>query len=482
MNSSDGSWLWSAVLLLAAAACGGDPPKTTRIVGPTASPVASASEAPVSVDHVALARAFVEHLAKSELEPALAALSPELQKKVDAPTLASVWALKKAGGGDFVKIDSAALKPAEGGEAVTLHVALSNGTIDVGLQFKFGKPEITGLQIQDAKTNFTSASYVDPSKFDATDVSIGEGDLALPGTLLTPKGAGPFPIVLLVNGSGGGDRDESIGPSKPFRDIAEGLASKGIAVLRWDKRTHDPKHVLALKIDLLDLTVKEEYLDDFASALKVASSAKGVDPKRVFVLGHSEGGWLAPWLVKLHPDIKGAIVLAGNARHFSDIFVSQAEYLLTADDGKLSDDDKAKVEAVKKQVAIAKDPKTPREEPMKSFPFGIGPAKYWRSLDGYDAVATAKGLSQPFLVLQGGRDYQVTEKDDYALWKSGLGSKKGAEFQLFPKLNHAFCAGEGMATPNEYLTLSGHVDEPVIKAIAAFVDKPASSASPFGKR
>lgn len=464
-----------------ASACGAEPTTTRRPVGVT--PVtAAATVTPAPVDHVASARALVEHLAKMELEPVIEALAPEVRKKLDPQTLAAVWAAKKGGGGAFVKIESAALKPADGGEAVVVRVGLTNGTIDVSVVYPFGKPEAIGLQIQGAKTApFVSASYVDEKKFETRDVSIGSGEAALPGVLTVPKGTGSYPIVVLVHGSGGGDRDESIGPSKAFRDIAEGLATNGVATLRWDKRTHDPKYVAALKIDILDFTVKEEYLDDVGAALKLAASSKNVDPTRIFLLGHSQGGWLAPWLLKLHPEVKGGILLGASARHMADVFVPQVEYILTTDDGKLSDDDKAGLEELRKQVVVAKDPKTPRDAPMSAFPMGIGPAKYWQSLIGYDAVATAKSISQPLLVLQGGRDYQVTEKDDYALWKSALGSKKGAELQLFPKLNHAFYAGEGMATPAEYELTIAHVDEPVIKAIVSFASR-SSAPSPFGSR
>lgn len=472
----------TALFAVIVGGCGADPRTVARPTSPPTPTPTESVAAPAPVDHVATARALVEHLAKMELEPVLDALSPELRKRIEPRVLASTWAMKKGGGGAFVKIDAAALKPAEDGEAVIVKVALTNGSIDVAVVFPFGKSEVTGLQIKDAvETPYVSAPYVDAAKFETREVSVGAGDHALPGVLTVPKGQGPFPIVVLVHGSGGGDRDEAIGPSKPFRDLAEGLATKGVATLRWDKRTHDPKYLAALHIDVLDFTVKEEYLDDVAAALEVAKTAKNVDPKRVFVLGHSEGGWLTPWLVKLHPEVKGGILLAGNARTFADLFVTQYTYLLTVDDGKLGPEDVAMIDELKKQVATAKDPKTPRDTPNASLPAGIGPAKYWQSLVGYDAVATAKGLSQPFLVLQGGRDYQVTEKDDYALWKAALGSKKGCETQLFPNLNHAFFAGTGMATPTEYELQKGYVDEPVLKAIVAFASKSTSSPG-FGGR
>ena len=97
--------------------------------------------------------------------------------------------------------------------------------------------KIAGFSMRPPPAAYVPPSYVDPSKFTEEEVSFGTAPWILPGTLAMPVGAGPFPAVILVHGSGPNDRDETLGPNKPFKDIALGLASRGIAVLRYEKRT-----------------------------------------------------------------------------------------------------------------------------------------------------------------------------------------------------------------------------------------------------
>ena len=135
-------------------------------------------------------------------------------------------------------------------------------------------------------------SYADQQSFTEQSVTVGEGtQWALPGTLTLPKGAGPFPVVILVQGSGPNDRNEMIGPNRPFQDLAWGLASRGIAVLRYDKRTFVyPKQTQA---ESATFTVQQESIDDALQAAKLVRSMPEIDSKKIYVLGHS---LLATWL------------------------------------------------------------------------------------------------------------------------------------------------------------------------------------------
>ena len=122
------------------------------------------------------------------------------------------------------------------------------------------------------------------------DTAVVTGTIRLPATLTYPAGVARAPGVVLVHGSGPNDRDETVGANKPFRDLAHGLAGRGIVVLRYDKRSK----VAPLAFMGRPFTVDEEVVDDALSAAALLRGLPEVDPSRVVVLGHSLGGTLAP--------------------------------------------------------------------------------------------------------------------------------------------------------------------------------------------
>lgn len=419
-----------------------------------------------AVDPGTIGKAFVEELGRADYAAAAKRFGPEVAKALSTDQLKEAWEKSIESIGAFKSVGAVEASPRGEGIGVQITAIHEKGTIKVKLGMKVGYPLLYGVFFDKPKPPYDPPKYADPSKLTATEVKVGSGKLALPGTLTVPKGAGPFPVVLLVHGSGPNDQDESIGPNRPFRDLAEGLATKGIAVLRWDKR---PLHMGGLDIKPDDLTVKEEYLDDVAMAVAFAKTQASLDPKRIFILGHSQGGWLLPWFLEQSPDVRGGISLAGNARHMLDVLVPQYEYLAKVDDDRIGPLEEIQIDGIKEKVKHAQQKDLPRDKPKSELPLNI-PAVYWLSFQSYDAVATAKKIKQPLLFLNGGRDYQVTAKDDLELWKKGLAGRPDTETKVYPALNHLFISGEGKSVPSEY-EKPGHVDAAVIEDVAKFVER-----------
>jgi hypothetical protein len=285
--------------------------------------------------------------------------------------------------------------------------------------------------------------------FRTEDVTFGKNEWQLPGTLALPSGKGPFPALVLVHGSGPNDRDESLG-------------SRGIAVLRYEKRTR----YAAAKIGTIkNFTVQDETVDDALAAAEFLRSRTEIDAGRVFVLGHSLGGYLITRIGQRDPNLAGLISLAGSTRPLEDIIVEQTIYLASLSGNSseaLKAIEKAKADAARVKSLDADSKAAPGDTVFSA------PPSYWLDLKGYDPAVEARSLKQPMLILQGERDYQVT-MTDFGRWKDALQNRPDVTFRSFPELNHLFEAGGGKSTPAEYVSNPSHVAAEVIDVIASWI-------------
>lgn len=296
-------------------------------------------------------------------------------------------------------------------------------------------------------------------------VSLGVGTPPLTASLMLPAGRGPFPAVVLVGGSGPNDLDETLGPDKPFLDLARGLAARGIASLRYDKRTKD----YPAQIDLAAFTPTQEYVPDAIAALALLRSRSEIDRNRIYVLGHSQGGTFAPLIAKDDPSIAGVIMLAAGAEPFGAALVRQVGYLATLP-GTIGAQARAELPVARQAEQQIDSPELANEAPatrLSPLLGGAGPA-YWLDLRHYDEVATARAIPQPLLFLQGERDYQVTVADDLEVWLSGLKGRPRVTVHTYPQADHLFIDASGPPSPADY-DHAAHVDPQVITDIAAWV-------------
>lgn len=335
---------------------------------------------------------------------------------------------------------------------LTTFILSLHGIVACGqTQEKVSKPASNASQ-------YTTPEYADTTTFREEEVAFVTSGITLPGTLSMPHGKGPFPAVILVHGSGPHDRDETIFANKPFRDLAWGLASKGIAVLRYDKRAKVAPLSYANKV----FTVKEEVTDDAIEALNYLRTKPNIDAAATFVLGHSLGATLAPRIAEADGKVSGIIVMAGTTRPFEEIISEQAAYLVTVDTSAAMQYQKTMLDSM-----AAKVRRLTSKDSLDPTSVGGAPAAYFLDFRQEDAPARAARLGKPALILQGKRDYQVTGKD-FSLWEKALKGRSFATLKTYESLNHIFMTGVGPSSPKEYME-ANHIPHYVIEDIANWI-------------
>ena len=410
-------------------------------------------------DPTASAKTFVTQLSSGDYAGAVKSFDATMKSVMSAEKLSQTWRMLITQAGVFQGQGDTRTAVEQGYQVVYVTCRFEKAVLDTKVVFNNAN-QISGLWF----LPHTAApqpppvvkSEIKSDYYTEKEVTIDDGS-PLPGTLTMPTGKGPFPAIVLVHGSGPNDRDETIGANKPFRDLAHGLAAKGIAVLRYDKRTKVYPTQMTNTY-----TVKEEVVDDTLAAVSLLRKTEGINANRIFVLGHSLGGMVIPRIGLADSGIAGFVIMAGATRPLGETIIRQLNYIFSLD-GKVTKEEKQKLADIKAQVAKINSPKLARD----GGNILGAPPSYWLDLRGYNPPEAAKNIKQPMLILQGGRDYQVTT-EDFSNWKNALSSRKDVTFKLYPALNHLFIEGVGKSTPDEY-NKSGHVAPFVIDDIASWI-------------
>ncbi|MGI9583509.1 DUF3887 domain-containing protein [Chryseobacterium sp. RRHN12] len=292
-----------------------------------------------------------------------------------------------------------------------------------------------------------------------TEFRIKSDAVELKGTLLVPPSNNKKRLVIFVHGSGSHDRDETIGENKPFKDIAEYLFNHGIASYRYDKRIYSSPETFNEKS-----TVEDETINDAVNAALYFKNNPEYKGYEIVILGHSQGAYLMPKIAE-KAQVSKYVFMAGNARPLQDLLVEQYEYLHSLDQANVPAE---AVQEIKKQVAFLNSSQFNFKSPTSELPLGQS-AAYWKYLKDYNQLNEVKKIKAPMLFVQGGRDYQVTEKD-FNLWKQTLKNNKAAVFKFYPELSHLFIAGSGKPSPKDY-EIKGKVDEQFLGDLTDFILK-----------
>jgi len=389
-----------------------------------------------------------------------------MKKALPPEQLRSAWASQVTQYGAFQRIERTRSTISGKYHVVFVTCEFEKQQLDVKVVYQTSG-RIAGLFFLPTQhTVYRPPEYVNQENFREVEVEIGEAKWRLPGTLSIPHGTGPFPAVVLVHGSGPQDRDVTIGPNKPFRDLAWGLSSKGIAVLRYEKRTKTHAEKLT---QLEEFTVQEETVQDALAAVMLLKKRTDIREDQLFVLGHSLGGMLLPRIAEGQPGVIGFIFMAAPARPLEDLILEQTEY-----QASLVTDFATKAVALMQVAGIRKqvDAIKALSETDDTSEMLLGaPASYWRDLATYQPPEASKEIRQRMLFLQGEKDCQVSPEKDVEAWRQVLGPRKNVTFRLYPTLNHLMMHVEGQSTGQEY-QLPGNVSAEVVTDLIDWILKP----------
>ncbi len=403
------------------------------------------------------ARAFVAALDRGDFEAAAAAFV-DGPRRLPPSRLQRFWMGLTAQLGAYREVANAGRTTNGDREVVELTLALADGRQRARVALV--EEGIVDLSFP---ASYAPPDYVDTAAFEERELSLG-GDCELPAALCLPDGDRPVPGVVLVHGSGPHDRDQSIGPNRPFRDLAWGLATRGVATLRYEKRTH------GCPLAPAERTVETVVVADAREAASVLADHDRVGP--VAVVGHSLGATLAPQIAS-GADADGVAMLAAAARPLSTLIREQVEYI-TALDGEITDSE-----------ALARERVEGELERIETGDYGDGEVllgfsgTFWRSFREYDPVEVARSFDGPEAFLQGARDYQVSPERDFGQFRRALGDRGDATFRRYDGLDHLFMPGHGPSLPEEY-RFPDNVAKEVVADLAAWLGGLDGSAARRG--
>lgn len=415
-------------------------------------------------DYGALGKQLVLNLAAGRFSKVEARFNARMSKALPEQKLPALWNGLIGNVGKFESIKEARSFGQNGFYVVDVACRFERAALTTQITFS-SDGKVAGLFFRPTapEMSWNPPSYARPSSFHEQSITVTDGRWSLPGTLTLPNGKGPFRAIVLVQGSGAHDEDETIGPNEPFKDLAWGLASRGIAVLRYMKRTLKYPQI----IEQPGFTVMQEYVDDARAAAGALASDPAIDSKYIFVLGHSQGGTLAPRIAQHDPQIAGIILMAGATESLEKAAVRQLTYVAGLH-GKAAGPTETEIKEVEAEAREIESPSLKSSDGV-TFLGQRAPASYFLDLRAYHPATTAARLRIPILVLQGGRDYNVTVADDFDAWKRALSGHPGAEFKFYPDLDHLFMTGSQPPVPQDFFK-PGHVSAQVISDIAQWVD------------
>ena len=434
---------------------------------------------------------FITLTARGDFNMAAAMFNETILQEFGVNGLQAAWEEIISLAGEFIEVHETVNVEADG--YFISGVIMRHENFGFGWNFVFSEDGIiTGLSSGGTiplsgltANNERTATVIQRDGFTDYNVIVGEKtNFPLNGILSMPNNTtGQVPAVVLVHGTGASDMNGvpaaiPHSPNQPFRDIAEYLAANGIAVLRYDKRTHTHGGRIYEEYGG-SFTVMQETVEDAVLAANILRSDPRIDENRVFIIGHSMGGMLAPRIHAEGGDFAGLIFFAGSPRFLLDISVTQNIMMIEAMLENVEDDEEreallALIQDIPIQMRAQIDGmlQLSDEEARDIFVPELGVSVYY-ILDMYrnPAPLFLEKATVPILVMQPEKDMQVLADVDFALYKELLTGRGNVTFKLFEGLNHIF-----MTTTAENITdtlldweIPNNVDTQVLASIVEWI-------------
>ncbi|MBR2041344.1 MAG: alpha/beta fold hydrolase [Oscillospiraceae bacterium] len=299
-------------------------------------------------------------------------------------------------------------------------------------------------------------------------IIVGEGtEFPLNGILTVPENCGKkVPAVVFVHGSGSSNMDEKVMKLTPFKDLAKGLAKRGIASVRYDKRSFAHGRKMLKKGSL---TVKEEVIEDAVLASKLLKKDSRIDPEKVFIIGHSMGAMLAPRIDAEGGDFCGLILMAGTLDTLEEVLFRQLEEMKNGKSKIMawvaSMQDKKFRKSFEHLYEISDD-----EAKKRKYAGGVD-LYYFKEMGEHRAAEYLEKTEKPVLIMQGSRDLQVDFEKDFGGYRRLFGERENFSFRLYEGLNHCFVPAlyDDISKATKEFSVERHIGEEVISDIAGWI-------------
>jgi pimeloyl-ACP methyl ester carboxylesterase len=302
-------------------------------------------------------------------------------------------------------------------------------------------------------------------------------NVTLAATLTVPQGKGPFPAVVLITGSGPQDRDESLLGHKPFLVLSDYLTRHGIAVLRADDRG------TAKSTGDFSTGTTADFATDTEAGIIYLRTRPEIDPHKIGLIGHSEGGVIAPMIAARNKDVAFIVMMAGTGVPGDAVLVAQGEAIQIA--GGMSPDEAAKKAAKEKEILTLVETEKDEavlEKEMKEKMAGDIPenqmgaqikqvtSPWFRYFLTYDPAIALRKVTCPVLAMNGSLDKQVLPDQNLPAIRKALADNPRAEVDELPGLNHLFQTAK-TGSPSEYAQIDETISPVALDKMASWILK-----------